>query len=814
MPDKSPSSLYERAVIGHPLIFGMLFVLLMAMSGYYALDFRLDASADSLILQNDEGLAFYREVSERYGADDFLIVTYAPHGPLFREPALDNLQRLQNELAGLDGVAGVTSILNVPLIASPPVTLSDLQKDIPTLQDPRTRMTLAREEFLTSPLYRDMLLSEDGETTAIQITLERDARYHALLERRNNLRAQQRQGGLSDAETAQLRQVEQTFDVYAGKLQARQSRLIDRIRAILADYRTDARIHLGGVPMIAADMVDFVRKDIQLFGAGVGILLLLLLAAIFRRVRWVVVPAVICATVALSMFGFLGAMGWHVTVVSSNFISLVLILTLSLIVHLIVRQLEHHAQQPTADQHSLLRATLRNKFAPSLFTTLTTMVSFASLIVSDIQPVIDFGYMMACGVAIAFALVFLMYPVLLAPLKAGAPAVGRHQRTAEFTRGIASIVARFRGTTWLIYAVIVVVGVAGVMRLSVENRFIDYFKPSTEIYQGMRLIDRELGGTTPLDVVLDPPAWFDEEDALEGDSIIATSYFFNSFMLEDLAPIHDYLDSLPETGKVLSIVTSMRMMEQVNGGQPLDSFSLALIYQRLPEPIKAQLIAPYMADDGNQVRFSIRVIDSADNLNRDALLAKIRHDLVQRFNLEPRQVHLSGMLVLYNNVVQSLFRSQILTLGVVFAAIAAMLLLLFRSPVVALIGVLPTSTAAVATLGLMGWLGIPLDIMTITIAAVTVGIGVDDSIHYIHRYREEIAVDGNHWAAAKRAHASAGRALFYTSVTVTLGFSILVLSNFMPTIYFGVLTGLAMILALAANLTLLPLLLTRFRVFA
>lgn len=807
------SSLYERAVIGHPLIIGVLIVLLAVASVFYAQDFRLDASADSLTLENDASLAFYREVRKRYGSDDFLIVTYTPDGSLFSRPVLDELQQMQTTLAGVDGVDDVTSILNVPLIASPPVTLTQLQDDIPTLLDSDTDIELARQEFLNSPLYSDMLLSDDGSTTAVQVTLERDERYHTLLERRTRLREQQRDGSLDAAGAAKLAQVEQTFDTYAGRMQARQVEQIERVRAILSDYRADARIHLGGVPMIAADMTDFVQGDIELFGIGVGVLLLALLALIFRRLRWVLVPAAICATVALTVFGFLGAMGWHVTVVSSNFISLVLILTLSLIVHLIVRQIEIHGQRPDIDQRSLLRMTLGNKFAPSLFTTLTTMVSFASLVVSDIRPVIDFGYMMACGVAIAFALVFVMYPVLLAPLKAGVPRIDRHGRTAGFTGSIASAVARHQGITWLIYAVLAVVAVMGLTRMSVENRFIDYFKPSTEIYQGMRLIDRKLGGTTPLDVVLDPPAWFDEQDDLEGGGITANSYFFNAFALEDLEPIHDYLDSLPETGKVLSIVTGMRMLQQVNRGQPLDNFALALLYKRLPEPIETQLIAPYMADDGNQVRFSIRVIDSAENLNRDALLAKIRNDLIDRFNLEPEQVHLSGMLVLYNNVVQSLFRSQILTMGVVFAAIAAMLLLLFRSPLVAVIGVLPTMNAAAIVLGLMGWLSIPLDIMTITIAAVTIGIGVDDSIHYIHRFREEIAVDGDHWAAARRAHASAGRAMLYTSVTITLGFSILVLSNFMPTIYFGLLTGLAMVLALAANFTLLPLLLAQCRVF-
>lgn len=809
-------SLYERIVIDHPLIVGLLIAVLAAVCVYAARDFRLDASADSLVLEHDADLAYYRTIRERYGSDDFLVVTYTPKGDLFSRPVLDTLGRMQQELKQVGRVAEVTSILNVPLIDSPRVSLSDLRKGVRTLADPDTDPQLARREFLTSPLYRDLLLSDDARTTAVLVTLERDQRYHELLEHRNSLRDKRRQGHLSAAEQAELERVSEELDRYIGKSQAAQARLIATIRGILGRYRDDARIHLGGVPMIAADMIDFVRSDIRVFGAGVGILLLLLLAVIFRRPRWVLVPAAICGTVALTMFGFLGAMGWHVTVVSSNFISLVLILTLSLVVHLVVRQLEVHAERPDADQATLLRETIRSKFSPSLFTVLTTMVSFGSLVVSDIRPVIDFGYMMVWGVGIAFLLMFLMYPAALAPLRPGRPVLGGRDITAGITRAFARAIERFRGATWLLYAAIVLLAVAGISRLGVENRFIDYFKQSTEIRQGMVLIDKKLGGTTPLDVVLDPPAWYSEEaDELGGGAgggISGNSYWFNSFALDDLKPIHRYLASLPETGKVLSIVTTMEMLTQING-RPLDNFSLAVMYDRLPENIKASLFEPYMADDGNQVRFSIRVIDSDENLNRNALLTKIRHDLIHQFGLEPEQVHLSGMLVLYDNVLQSLFRSQILTAGVVFLAIMGMLLLLFRSPTIAVIGVLPTLVAASAILGLMGWLGIPLDIMTITIAAITVGIGVDDTIHYTHRFREEIVKDGDYWAAVRRSHDTVGRALYYTTVTIMLGFSILVLSNFVPTIYFGVLTGMAMLMALIANLTLLPLLLVRFRAF-
>jgi predicted RND superfamily exporter protein len=377
-----------------------------------------------------------------------------------------------------------------------------------------------------------------------------------------------------------------------------------------------------------------------------------------------------------------------------------------------------------------------------------------------------------------------------------------------------------------VYALLFVLGVAGLFRLTVENRFIDYFKDSTEIYQGMLLIDRKLGGTTPLDVIIDPDSSFREFMAEQADAeaepdplfaeeesagISGESYWFNMFQLPEADRIHQYLDALPETGKVLSISTTMALLTMLNGDEPLDNLSLAVMHKRLPDDIRDALFNPYMSEDGNQLRFAIRVIDSDPDLKRDELIKRIRTDLVGTLGLEEEQVHLSGMLVLYNNVLQSLFRSQILTLSMVFVAIMAMLLVLFRDWKLAAIGVVPTVLAAILILGIMGWFGIPLDIMTITIAAITIGIGVDNTIHYVHRVREEFEQDRSYWGAVQRSHGSVGRAIYYTSVTVTLGFSILVLSNFIPTIYFGILTGLAMLIALIANLTLLPLLIVAFK---
>jgi len=833
------SALYYRLVLKTPIIVWLLVLLALAGALYYAQNFELDASADSLVLENDKDLRYYRALRAHYGSDDFLVVTYSPKADLFSAAVVQDLKNLRAEFQALDRVKSVTSMLDVPLIDSPRMTLSEIQEGIRTLEMPDTDLELARKEFTNSPLYRSLLTSPDGKTTAMLVYFHQDQEYQTLLKQRDAFWAKDLESPLSTEELAQVAQLSQQIKRFNTRLQALVQADIAKAREILVPYQDKAEIHIGGVPMIASDMIDFIDNDIKTFGVGVTLFIIALLAIAFQRVRWVLVPLLVCAAVVISMVGFLGLMEWKVTIVSSNFISLLLIITLSLTIHLIVRHQELHAENPDAKQDEMLRETMSSKLAPSFYTTITTMVAFASLLISGIRPVIDFGWMMVVGVGFAFVLAFLLLPALLTKTSPGKPVFGKHDITATVTEALAQGIQRFSTPTLIFYVLLIIFSLIGVTKLTVENRFIDYFKESTEIHQGMLLIDQQLGGTTPLDVVIDPDQSYldsrqqesavpEPDPAAEEDDMFAdlfadelaqeqsgglsgSSYWYNIFQLEQVKKVHEYLESLPETGKVLSMATTMDMITMLNGDKEMDNFSLAVMYEKLPPDIKEVLFNPYMSEDGNQVRFSVRVIDSDKNLLRDELLKKVHSDLINQLGLEEQQVHLSGMLVLYNNVLQSLFQSQILTLSAVFLAIMLMLWALFHSLYLAIIGVMPTVVAAGMILGLMGWLGIPLDIMTITIAAITIGIGVDNTIHYIHRFKDEFAKDQDYWGAVKRCHGSVGRAIYYTSITVTLGFSILALSNFIPTIYFGLFTGLAMLMALIANLSLLPVLLAKFK---
>lgn len=810
-------TLYKNTVIEKPIIGIVLSVLLVSFLGFFVKDFKLDASADSLVLENDKSLEYYRSIKARYGSDDFLIITYSPYQDMFSDPVLDDIDQLKKKLKKIDRVDKILSLLDVPLISSPPLTYKQIQDRTPILRDAQTDREMAKAELSQGVLYKNLIMNPQAKTTAIQVIFKRDDKYQKLLSERNRLREKRLTKGLLFEEKKILEEVSVKFKQYSDRLQTRVNEDIIAVRKILDQHRNMAKIHLGGVPMITADMIDYISNDIKVFGGAVLLLIIFLLSLVFRKIHWVVIPIIICFAASFSMTGLLGMMDWRVSVVSSNFISLMLIITLSLTVHLIVRYRELHKNNPTDSQQQLVWQTVKSKAEPAFFTAITTMVAFASLVISGIRPVMDFGWMMIMGILLSLILSFVLFPSVAVLMKPGR-IPKENDITSKITLFFSAMIKRSGFTVIGFYLLLALLSVAGMSWLSVENRFIDYFKKDTEIYQGMVTIDRELGGTTPLDVIIDPDSDYYEfikemaEDGVDTESagISGSSYWFDIFTLETVDKVHHYLDSLPETGKVLSMSTTMKLLTSLNEGKELENIHLSVMYKRLPDDIKETLFSPYMSSDGNQIRFSIRVFDSDENLKRQQLLEKIKSDLNEKFNFETSQVKLSGMMVLYNNMLQSLFQSQILTLGFVFVAIMLMFMLLFQSLRLSMIAIVPNLVAAGFILGLMGWLGINLDIMTITIAAITIGIAVDDTIHYVHRYVEEYHTDQNAWAAVERCHKSIGKAMYYTTVTISLGFSVLVLSNFLPTIYFGLLTGFAMIIALIADLTLLPLLLVMF----
>lgn len=818
---------------------------------------RLDASSDSLLLQGDPDLAFFEEATERYESYEFLILTWEPDSPLLSESSLSGLALMVADLEKVSGVRSVTSALDVPLLESPPISLTDLSDldSIPSLRDPSVDRALALREFTSSQLYKNLVVSEAGDLTAVQVTIEPNKEIDRLGDLRKSLRQAVAEGAADDGVERELAEIEAAYDKATRTVNADRAALVAEVRAVAQKYRDQSRIFVGGVPMIAADMLDFVQDDLVTFGTSIILVMVAMLALIFRDYRWVLIPISVCTLSALLMLGILGYTDWRMTIISSNFVAVLLVVALALAIHLVVRYRELESKEPDMPKAERAVMAAQLMFVPCFYTAVTTMVAFTSLVVAGIKPVIDFGWMMTAGIVVAFVVSFSLVPALIAILPdSGAEGASD---TLSMTRRFAAIVERFGGVVLSVTALLVVLVLLGLSRLQVENRFIDYFKDTTEIYQGMELLDSRLGGTIPLDIILYPPVessleadeaavmgvitldeslageeeafgddfsdnfgddgddlWdddpFGEDVSFADENSAEIGYWFTLEGRDLVDQIHNIVDARPESGKVLSLSTGFSVMDRLYDDK-LGGVELALVERSLPSDVAEVLITPYYDSVAQQARVSVRAMETSKTLRRAEYLESLYAQILLETGLDETRVKFTGLLVLYNNVLQSLYASQILTLGAVFVAIGIMFLALFRSVSLALLGLAPNILAAGLVLGVMGLSGIPLDIMTITIAAIVVGMGVDNCIHYIHRFRREFALDGNYREAMYRSHASIGRAMYYTTLTVVVGFSMLTLSNFTPSIYFGVLTVMAMLAAVMGALLLLPKLIISFQ---
>ena len=827
--------LLDRYLLILLLVFTLTIITSIGLS-----NFKLDASSDALVLENDESLKTYREAEDEFGDSSFLIVTYEPKNELFSEYSLKKISQLESDLKNIDGVDSVLSILDAPIFFQPRVGLSEVSDNLKNLTDPEVDLNLAKEEIINNPIYKELIISNDGKTTAMQVVLKGNKEYNQLINSRYEiLEKLDSREPLTSKTTNQLQNDLVNINTRISEINNQESEfnklLIAEIRQTLDIYRDEATIYLGGPSMIATDMMEYIESDLVVFGTAVAFIFALMLYLFFGSLWYVLLPLLNAFLATFITAGFLGFMDWKISVVSSNFIALLLILTISLTVHLLVKINEIKKDK---NLRNAIVEGYGQMFAPCFFAALTTAVAFLSLTFGELKPVIEFGKMMAFGISIAFILTFTFLPCaiyLVSKIKTK-DYLSLHKITSwilDFSNNNKIII----GSSFIIVFIIFSYGVS---KLEVENRFIDYFDKETEIYQGMYEIDSKLGGTATLDIIISEPTESDipekskmqniatnvaviandfsfddlfEDDLFEDMTSDASGYWWNTYSLKTLEDIHDYLDSIPEIGKVLSVASGIKLAREINDGEDLNDLELALLRSVLPEDIRETLLYSYINKDDSVVRISTRVNESSANLNRNELLEKINFDLQNEFNLKPGQYEITGLAVLYNNMLQSLFQSQIGSLLIVFAVISIMLLLIFKSFKVMVIGLIPNIFVASSVMGLLGLLKIPLDIMTITVAAISVGMAVDNTIHYIYRYKKELKKTNSVEHALENAHTTTGRAIFYTATTIAAGFCILSLSNFFPTVLFGLFTSLAMVLAFITSLTVLPNLLVKYKVF-
>ena len=810
------NSIYKK-ILEQPKLILFFLLILLSIAFYQGKKFQLDASADTLLIENDPDLNYLRSVNERYSSEDFFVVTYSPKQTL-NKSNINEFKKFVNEINNFKWVSKTISIFNSPLFESSDKPLIEKIKDIEYITNKDVDFNKALKELKNSPVYKKLIINDDASVFGIVVYIKDNQEYLSALKLNKNFLDKKQKNQLTSLDKIQF----EKHLIYLEKLKKQRNKEYEdynaEIRSHIVNYKSQSSINLSGIPMIVEDLINYVKKDIAIFGSGVFIFMLITLWIIFRDIKWVIFPLLSCLISIALMIGTLGYLNWKVTVISSNFISIMLVLTMEINIHYIQRYKQFQNLYPKKTETQLTQLTSNGIFQSILYGVFITIIGFLSFIFCDIRPVIDFGYMMSVGLIISMLVTMILLPSLIIQFK---PKIAKKNKTkdSKFFKNLANFAINQKLLIIFSSAAILLASFYGSSKITVENSFINYFNKNTEIYKGMKLIDEKLGGTTPLEIIVK----FKETSSkkVSSDDFFETSnsdefkdsYWFTNFRTETITNVHKYLESLPEIGKVLSFYSVIQMGEKINANKKLGSLEMAILYSKLPDDIKKNIVTPYISIENNEARFSVRVVDSNPNLNRKELLKKIQNHLEENLKISNDDFKVTGVFVLFNNQLQSLYKSQIQTLSFSYFGILIALFILFRSWKLSLIASAPDIVASMLILGSLGFLKIPLDMMTITIATIVMGIGTRAGIYYINRFKSEFAIHKDYKKTIIACHETVGRSIVIAALTIIFGFSILVLSNFNPTINFGILIGIAIFAALILSLTIMPLLLLMTKPF-
>ena len=790
----------------YKIIFAIISILIVLISINFTKNFKLDASSDTLILKEDKTFKYYEYYSKIFPNKNFLVLAIKSNKQIDSD-YIEKINFITDKIDNLQNIDSTFSIVDAPILLLNKLKISELNSDnIENINNTENDLNKILDEFSKSPIFSDQIINSNKNISAIIIYIKKNKKIDKLLN-------------------------DKDYKIEKEKNLIEKEKLIKEIRIIINEQKDDYEYFLGGIDMIASDTINFIKNDIIIFSIAVIILIIFVLLIIYRDLKWVMIPLISTTSAVIIMIGIIGFFQWEITAISSNFISIMIILSISMNIHIINNYKINYFIEKKSGK---IIITIKEMFLPCLYTVLTTIVAFGSLLLSNIKPIEDFGSIMIVALIIIFISSFTILPLLISYL----PKINNNKNiNFNILNKLYILSVNHSKKIILINIFILLVSVYGINKLSVENSFINYFKSNTEIYKGMKLIDQELGGTTPIDILIkfkndtefknskidlidlinldneldsNNEIGLDDElnlelELLEGGD---QNNWFSKEKINTIKKIHEYLESKKEIGKTQSLHSLIMMGNLINKNE-LSIFELSILYEKIPNNYKEMLIDPYLSIDKNMIKISARVRDSYE-IDRNNLILDINNFITNEFdNIEDFKTN--GLLVLYNNMLQSLFNSQIKSFGIILIAIFFMFLILFKSIKLSFIGMIPNIIASTFILGLIGLLSIPLDIMTITIAAITIGIAVDNTIHYIYRINKNDTNIKSIKKLIESTHNNVGNAVLTTSLTIASGFSVLTLSNFIPTIMFGVFTSLAMLIAMIGVLITLPSILYKFK---
>lgn len=771
-----------------PLLVG--FLAATAGGAWLLRDFAVEAGTDVLLDQADRDLAFYNQSRADWGTDEYLIVCCRRNQGWFTPDSIALLLDLVQKLSAAPHARSTLTITGVPLLRNlpagllpTPVTIADKDGHL----NPKVNLEKAKAELLQHTQARGNLIAGDqGQDLSILVSLDVPDDIGRLEPERNRLL-----GAPRTPETARrLAEIEAPYQAAIQENNRRRTALVDAVRRIGAEVRPklDESVRLSGLPIINIVLREHIKADIGTFGVVALSVFTLTFLAIYRKLRWVAFPILSCVIPVVLMLALMVVLNYKVTVITSNMPVLLFVLTLPYTVYFIERYLERRAANPAEDPQVTSTLAPLEIWPPCLFSVLATMAGTAAHIPSGIIPVRVFGIMMTIGMAFSLGVVMLFLPSTVV----GLPAVaGRAAGPATEARGplklLLTLVLKAPLAVVLFSLAVFGVSIWGMTRIRVETKFIDYFHQKSEIYQGLDYIDNRMGGTTPFEVLLssDKPNFFKTPEGLAA-----------------LDSVGKFFEGVPETGNLRSLKTFVDEARKAFPKSAKDVQVLGLVTAMAKDQVRE-----FCNADFTRSRVLVRMKETAPTLNRKEILGRLSAYLEAQKGgaLQGVEARPTGVFLLYANMLDTYWPNTKKTFFLATAAIWLMLMILFRSPIMAALVILPEVLPVFLVLGVMGFTGIALDMVTVIIASVALGIGIDAAIQYAVRFRKELEANGGDIPAAiRRSHATIGRAILIATSIVFAGFAMLCFSQFVPTIYFGLFTGLAILMGLFASLTTLP----------
>lgn len=734
-------------LVHHRIVLLSFAGLAIVLATYPSLQLDFDRRVESMFPANDPRLAGYQRSKELFGGAETCAVAYTDDA-LLTEEGLERVRRLGERLRQLPGVESALSLADARLPSAP----FDPRPLAQQLQAGTITPRELREQLLTSELYRGVLLGPDGQTTVIVVQIAPGERTAVPAE-----------------ET------------------------IEQIRRVAASHDPPALV--AGPTVLVHDVYRHLDEDGRLLGIASTVLLTVVIALLFRNLRWVLLPLMVVHVTLIWTKALLVATGVQMTMVSSPLVALVTVIGVATVVHITMGFRE------ARDRHAPLEAlvqTGRHVGPPVFWTCLTTAAGFGALLASQVVPVQNFGGMLAIGSLLVFLAVIALVPsgVLLGRFDTDPhPPPGEGKLIAGLNRVMHLVEKHPR---WLVVGSVVVVALAtsGSLRLEVATDFSDNFREDSPIVQSYEFLAKRLGPVASMDVIVDTPETVTPE------------------FVDNLAHLQQDIEHLDGIEGTVSIVDLMAFLNPSADRRPgglggLISRGLRLVppEQRLAliERLEPGLLAGFWNRPQRATRIVVRVRPVPGSKARRQLIEDVQALGRRRFP----SATVAGMHVLLTYLVENLLADQWVTFGIAVVGIFLMMVVAFRSWWLGLIALIPNAAPIVVVIGSMGWLGLQVNVATAMIASVSMGLSIDFSIHYLYRFQRERRAGQDLFSALRAAHHSVGRAIVLADVALVAGFTVLCISQFIPTVHFGLLVSVAMLGGLVGNLFLLPLLLAR-----